>query len=90
MLVRALLFGLLAVLLIRSFWVLVASIVQGASMPSGGRHRGPATSAGRMVRDPVCGTYVLPSRAVTLTEGSSTVHFCSDACKEAYQRADRS
>jgi hypothetical protein len=38
-----------------------------------------------MVRDPVCGTYVVPDRAVTLTEGGTRVSFCSAKCRDAYR-----
>jgi YHS domain-containing protein len=47
-----------------------------------------------MVRDPVCGTFVVPERAVSLTVGRELLHFCSVACRDAYRtrpaaRSDR-
>jgi len=39
-----------------------------------------------MVRDPVCGTFVLPSRSVSMRDRSGTHHFCSDRCRQAYQQ----
>jgi YHS domain-containing protein len=39
----------------------------------------------QMVRDPVCGTFVLPERAVALTDGRSSVYFCSAACRDQYR-----
>jgi YHS domain-containing protein len=38
-----------------------------------------------MVRDPVCGTFVVPDRAVMLVEGAQRVHFCSDKCRDQYR-----
>jgi YHS domain-containing protein len=38
-----------------------------------------------MVRDPVCGTFVVPERAVTIADGRTTVSFCSEACRDKYR-----
>jgi YHS domain-containing protein len=38
-----------------------------------------------MVRDPVCGTFVVPERAVTLVNGRTTINFCSEACRDKYR-----
>jgi YHS domain-containing protein len=38
-----------------------------------------------MVRDPVCGTFVVPERAVSLSVGREIVYFCSVACRDAYR-----
>jgi len=38
-----------------------------------------------MVRDPVCGTYVIPDRAVALSDGSGQVFFCSTNCRDKYR-----
>jgi hypothetical protein len=38
-----------------------------------------------MVRDPICGTFVLPDRAVSLTDGRQRVFFCSTACRDTYR-----
>ena len=40
----------------------------------------------QMVRDPVCGTFVLPDRAVTFVDGRTHLFFCSDACRDAYRK----
>jgi YHS domain-containing protein len=84
--IRFLLLGLLFVLIARSFWKFVGSIVEGASSAprktSGTPDRGLA-----MARDPVCGTFVVPSRALAITEGTRAIYFCSERCRQAY-RAD--
>jgi YHS domain-containing protein len=40
-----------------------------------------------MVRDPVCGTFVLPDHALTIVDGRSRVFFCSGACRDKYRPA---
>ena len=37
------------------------------------------------VRDPVCGTFLLPDRALMLSDGRTRVFFCSDACRDKYR-----
>jgi YHS domain-containing protein len=38
-----------------------------------------------LARDPVCGTFVVPSRAVTHGSGTETRFFCSEKCRRAYE-----
>ena len=83
MLTRFALFLLLAILVARTLWRLLDGIVEGAR----DRSRGSSVP-GRgvsMVRDPVCGTFVVPERAVTLVNGRTTISFCSEACKDKYR-----
>ena len=86
MLLRLALFIILAFVVSRAVWRLLDGIVDGAS---GGGRRGGAGVPQRgvqMVRDPVCGTFVVADRAVTLMDGRTLVHFCSDACRDKYRR----
>jgi hypothetical protein len=53
---------------------------------SGPRARAVERSGGTLVRDPQCGTYVPESGAVALRAGGQTLHFCSTACRDVYQR----
>jgi YHS domain-containing protein len=39
-----------------------------------------------MNRDPVCGTYVPVSLAVTITHKGATVYFCSAACRDKFMK----
>jgi len=82
---RLVLFLALAIFVARIFWRTVDGFIDGL----GGRQRParrPAPPRGvPMVRDPVCGTFVLPDRAVALIEGRSRVYFCSDACRDKYR-----
>jgi YHS domain-containing protein len=80
---RVLLFMLLVFFVSRAVWRLFDGIVEGASS---GRSRIRAPQRGvAMVRDPVCGTFVLPSNAVALVDGRNRLYFCSDACRDKYR-----
>ena len=39
---------------------------------------------GKLVKDPVCGTYVSQDQSLTITRGSETFHFCSDECHDKF------
>jgi hypothetical protein len=80
--VRLVLTIVLVLLIARLFWRIVDNIIAGArgsTVPRAPERGVP------MARDPVCGTFVLPDRAVTLTEGRRAVYFCSDACRDKYR-----
>jgi YHS domain-containing protein len=82
---RVALFIIFFFVVARAFWRLFDGIVDGiarASQPEGDVPRRGV----QMVRDPVCGTFVLPDTAVTLVDGRSRVYFCSDACRDAFRK----
>jgi uncharacterized protein len=82
MMLRLVLLLVLIVLMARGFWRIVDGIVEGVS------GRGSAQIPGRgvnMVRDPVCGTFLLPERAVTLGDARRRVFFCSTTCRDEYR-----
>ena len=65
----------------RAFWRVIDGILEGAS----GRPRRQVRSGMKLVRDPVCGTYVVPSSALSLSSGGSTHYFCSEVCLAKYR-----
>jgi uncharacterized protein len=78
---------ILIVFLGRAFWQLVDGIVEGAT---GRRSSGAGRSRGiAMARDPVCGTFVVPERAVAMTVAGQQLYFCSDACRDRYRAPRR-
>jgi YHS domain-containing protein len=84
---RLLLFIILAVFVARAFWRMFDGIVEGAS---GGRDKTGVPNRGvAMVRDPVCGTFVVPERAIVLVDGRERLHFCSDGCRDQYRARSR-
>jgi YHS domain-containing protein len=78
---RVILLAILLLLVVRLFWRMIGAVIAGARSPRGNGH--PAV---RLVRDPVCGTYVRPSAALSLTTAGSTYYFCSEQCKTTYRR----
>ena len=63
MLLRLVLFVVLGIIVARAFWRLVDGVVEGISgRPPRKRSQVPSRGV-QMVRDPVCGTFVLPDQA---------------------------
>jgi hypothetical protein len=81
--VRYFLFLLLAAILARAFWRVLDGIREGMRGSAG--RAGPPSRGVAMARDPVCGTFVLPGRALALGDGDRRVYFCSAACRDAYR-----
>ena len=77
----------LMLLVARAIWRVVGGALQGLAGPSPNRTTGGnAPKHGvQMVRDPVCGTYVIRDRAIALSDGSRPVFFCSANCRETYR-----
>jgi len=81
--VRLVLVLVLSIFVARAFWRLVDGIRAGAA---GGRPRGDVPQRGvQMVRDPVCGTFLIPDHAVTIADGRTRLFFCSNACRDKYR-----
>jgi len=79
---RLILFLILAVFVARAFWRVVDSAIEGITgQPPGAQTPKRVAS---MVRDPVCGTFVLPERAVTIAGSCPRVFFCSESCRDTY------
>ena len=79
--IRVLLIAILVLVVARAFWRLVDGILDAAA----GSNRHPTSV--KLVRDPVCGTYVAPGTALPLTTGGSTHYFCSEECRSKYRAA---
>lgn len=81
-LIRFILISLLITLAVRALFKLFGGIIEGA----GGGRRPTATPGAKMVKDPVCGTYIVQSRALMASRGGETAWFCSPECQDAWQR----
>ena len=74
---------ILIVFVARAFWRVLDGVVEGVTGP---RRQGGVPQRGvQMARDPVCGTYVIPDRALSLSEGRTQVFFCSASCRDKYR-----
>jgi len=91
---RLILFLVLAVIIARTFWRFVDAMLRGAVGPApfdaaqgraqGGRKSGPPASV-KMSQCPVCGTYVVPGKSISIVSGGSPVYFDSEKCRAEYQ-----
>ena len=78
---------ILVAFLARAFWKVMDGVLEGvrgteASPPK--RTGAPARGV-QMARDPICGTYVVPERAIPLTVGEEQHFFCSAKCRDAFR-----
>jgi hypothetical protein len=71
---------ILILVIARAIWRLVRGIVEGLNPPPG-----KAPAAMPLVRDPECGTFVVPSRALTAGSGADIRFFCSEKCRRSYE-----
>jgi uncharacterized protein len=83
---RLVLAFLLILLVVRALWRVIGGVIEGI----GGQERRIPDRGEQMVRDPVCGTFVLPDRAVVLPDGAKRVFFCSTTCRDTYQLRGKS
>lgn len=81
MVVRVLLLFLLAMLALRAAGRFMGGLSQGARQDD---RRPRGASPTKMVKDPVCGTFVVPGKALSATADGATVWFCSERCRDAY------
>jgi YHS domain-containing protein len=87
---RFILLSILLTILFRAVSRLLAGILRGMQGEGPGyRPRRGADVQQRgvqMVRDPICGTFVVPERAVMLPgDGGNRVYFCSPECRDKYR-----
>ena len=72
--------------LILTVWPLIRSALARMSGPR------PVEGGARdeLVKDPVCQTYVVRSRAIRNEAGGRSVYFCSTRCAEQFRERERS
>jgi hypothetical protein len=82
---RLILLGVLFVLIARTFWRFFDAVVTAAGgTRQPGARPGNMQTGVKMAPCPVCGTYVVPGKAITQGSGSGIVYFCSDKCRADY------
>jgi hypothetical protein len=71
------------------FWRFVDGVIRGVTgaAPQGGgaRRASTAPAAVKMSPCPVCGTYVVPGKAISLVSGGSPIYFDTEKCRAEYQ-----
>ena len=82
--VRLIFYAVLLILLFRAMRRLWRGVADGMAGPPPRGGEVPQLGV-QMVRDPVCGTYVVRERSVTLSVGRDELHFCSVKCRDQYR-----
>lgn len=83
--IRYLLLAILILMIARAFWRVMDGILEAAGGTTRQRRR-REMAATKLVRDPVCGTWVPERGPNFLTSGGITHYFCSEQCREAFSR----
>jgi hypothetical protein len=83
---RFILLLVLAVVIARTFWRFFDAILRaaGGTAPAGKR-AGSAPAAVKMQQCPVCGTYVVPGKAIELASGGTPIYFDTEKCRAEFQ-----
>ncbi len=68
--------------------LLVAALMKRVRVWTQGLPPSRSSRRDELVKDPVCQTYVVMSRAVRTDANGVTVHFCSRECAERYARRE--
>jgi YHS domain-containing protein len=79
--VRFLLLAVLVFIAVRVLWRVLGGVFEGMGYQRPGAGGPPSVG---LVRDPVCGTFILPSKALTSGSGADTRYFCSEKCRRDY------
>jgi hypothetical protein len=83
---RFILLLVLAMVIARTFWRFVDAVVRGASGAApGGRRAAEPPAPVKMQQCPVCGTYVVPGKALELSRGNTPIYFDSEKCRAEFQ-----
>ena len=72
---------ILVIVVVRLLWRFVRAVLEGAGML-----QTPRQPSVGLVRDPVCGMFVVPSKALTVHDGPRTQYFCSEKCRTEWGR----
>ncbi|MEZ5418954.1 MAG: tetratricopeptide repeat protein [Vicinamibacterales bacterium] len=82
-LLRVALLLVMVVVAVRAAARFMAGLSQGMRQQGDAPRQVPPV---KMVKDPVCGTFVVPGKALSAASGGTTVWFCSEACRDQYAR----
>lgn len=86
--IRALLVLALLLLVAWAFWRFVDGVIDTfGGLPSGRRKGRGRAAPVRLVRDPVCGTWIDPGASLAIDTRGMTHYFCSAACRDSFTRS---
>lgn len=78
---RVILWAILIALAVRALSRLVRGVLEGAGYQ---RQMPPQQQGVGLVRDPVCGVFVVPGQALSAGAGMATKYFCSEKCRSEW------
>ena len=78
---------LVLVLILRAVVSFVRGLVSGVGSRSAATGDPGARKSVALVKDPVCGTYVEPSHAVSTRTGTTVHYFCSETCRRTFRQS---
>jgi YHS domain-containing protein len=79
---RLILWAILLFFIARAVSRLLRGVLEGA----GYRRDAPQQRSVGLVKDPVCGVFVVPGQALAAGTGSGARYFCSEKCLREWQR----
>ena len=82
---RAILILGLMFVLAWAFWRFVDGIIEAFGGTT--KQRKQRAEAMKLVRDPVCGTFVAPVESFAFRSGGETHYFCSVECRERFKKS---
>ena len=82
---RVLLIFVLMFVLAWAFWRFVDGIIDAFGGTTKQRAKRPTPM--KLVRDPVCGTWVPPGESLALRAGGETHYFCSAECRDSFRKS---
>ena len=85
--IRALLVLVLLLALAWAFWRFVDGVIDTFGGLPKDRRRARGRAPVKLVRDPVCGTWIDPAASLALSSRDDTHYFCSAACRDSFQRS---
>jgi YHS domain-containing protein len=89
--------AILFFVIIRVIWWFLSGLIDGLTPDAPGSRGARGGSGSRpgargntasvpLVRDPVCGKYVVPGRAITTGRADQIQYFCSEKCRDEFAR----
>lgn len=90
--IRFILLSILLTILLRALLRLWDGVMRGLrddASPRGRQGSQVPQRGVQMVRDPMCGTFIVPGNAIVLSGDNGREYFCSTDCRDAYLRRGR-
>ena len=85
--IRALLVLVLLLAVAWAFWRFVDGVIDTFGGLPKDRRRGRGGAPVKLVRDPVCGTWIDPTASLAIDARGDTHYFCSATCRDSFQRS---